>query len=763
MTPYSEAQWRSIDDLGRRVDADLAALDVRLTQGGEPTFVAAGAGDAPEWNHVAEGTHKRVLAGQLLRRLQDRFAPNGLMLFGQGKWYPGEALPRWALGLFWRSDGAPVWKDATLIAAEDARLSHGADDAKRLMEALAIKLGIAPDFVVAAYEDPWPLLEAEGRLPEGVDPLGGDLTDVGERKRLARLMRQGLGAVAGYALPLRAAARRAASKTVAWESSRWPLRRERLYLVPGDSPIGFRLPLDTLPADQDLALTALCVEAREGQLRVFLPPVDALEDYFSLVSSLEEVAREQVLPILPEGYAPPPDSSVQVLMVTSDPGVIEVNVHPAADWKSLCAISATVYQEARALGLVAEKWMRDGRRTGTGGGSHITIGGASPAQSPLLRRPDLLASLIGYWQNHPALSFLFSGQYVGPTSQAPRVDEARADSLYELEIAFEQLAQLQKAGTPAPATVDRLLRNLLVDVTGNTHRAEFCIDKLASPDGLAGGLGLLELRAFEMAPHEEMAAIQFLLVRALVARFWRIPYRGAPVRWGSALHDRFLLPHYLAADLAEVVAELRSAGYPFESDWLQPFFDFRFPSCGTVACGGITLELRQALEPWPVLGEAATTSGMSRAVDASMDRMQVKLFGADTARHLLLCNGRRVPLQPAGAAGEQVAGVRYRARLFPSVLHTTIGVHAPLAFDIVDARSGRSLGGCTYHVGDPAGRPYDDFPENSVEAEARRNDRFVPRGPGTEALRVKLEMPFPDAPCTLDLRRLPAGESTPLS
>jgi uncharacterized protein (DUF2126 family) len=266
-----------------------------------------------------------------------------------------------------------------------------------------------------------------------------------------------------------------------------------------------------------------------------------------------------------------------------------------------------------------------------------------------------------------------------------------------------------------------------------------------------------------MAPHEEMAAIQFLLVRALVARFWRIPYRGAPVRWGSALHDRFLLPHYLAADLAEVVAELRSAGYPFESDWLQPFFDFRFPSCGTVACGGITLELRQALEPWPVLGEAATTSGMSRAVDASMDRMQVKLFGADTARHLLLCNGRRVPLQPAGAAGEQVAGVRYRARLFPSVLHTTIGVHAPLAFDIVDARSGRSLGGCTYHVGDPAGRPYDDFPENSVEAEARRNDRFVPRGPGTEALRVKLEMPFPDAPCTLDLRRLPAGESTPLS
>jgi uncharacterized protein (DUF2126 family) len=478
------------------------------------------------------------------------------------------------------------------------------------------------------------------------------------------------------------------------------------------------------------------------------------DDYLSLVSAIEQCARKLKLPVLPEGYEPPPGGLLSVLKVTPDPGVIEVNVHPASGWDELVAITTVVYKEARALDLVAEKFMRDGRRTGTGGGSHITLGGATFAESPLLRRPELLASLIAYWQNHPALSYLFSGQYIGPTSQAPRVDEARHDSLYEMEIAFQQLDGLRRSGAVAPEQTDRLLRNLLVDVTGNTHRAEFCVDKLASPDGPTGRLGLLELRAFEMAPDSRMALVQFLLVRSLVARFWKTPFQGRPIYWGTVLHDRFMLPHYLAVDMREVVSELKAAGYAFEFDWFTPFFEFRFPLCGTVSCGAVALELRHALEPWPVLGEAATTAGTSRAVDASLDRLQVRMSGMDSSRHVLLCNGRRVPLHPTGAAGEYVAGIRFRARMFPSVLHSTIGVHTPLAFDVVDA-GGNSLGGCFYHSTAPSGKDYGTLPADETEAAARRKARFVPRGPSAGAVRMPAGTPGSNAPFTLDLRNQP--------
>lgn len=748
MKPYSNAQWEAINRLGGRVDADLSALDVRLTQGGEPTFVLESGGDAPEWNYTALGAEKRKLAARLLRRLRERFAPLGLMLSGQGKQYPGEPLPRWALGLFWRAGGEPVWRDAAWISDEDSPANHGIDHARHLIECLAARLGLGTEFIVPAYEDPWPALDAESRLPVDVDPLRGDLRDPAERSRLARLLRDGLGTVAGYALPLRAAPGTAAS----WRSDRWPLRRERLYLVPGDSSVGYRLPLDTLPARGARARTALCVQAREGCIHVFVPPLEDFEAYLALTALIEQCARELAMPVIPEGYEPPADASLRVLRVTPDPGVIEVNVQPAADWNELAMISTTVYEQARMLRLVPAKHVHDGRRIGTGGGNHITLGGATPADSPMLRRPDVLASLVTCWQAHPALSYLFAGQFVGPTCQAPRVDETREDSLYELEIAFREIERLTRGGALAPEHLHGLLSDLLVDVTGNAHRAEFCIDKLWSPDGPAGELGLLELRAFEMPPHERMAAVQFLLIRALLAQFWKTPYRGRLVRWGTALHDRFMLPCYIAQDMREVVSMLNSAGYTFEFEWLQPFFEFRFPRYGSVTREDVTLELRHALEPWPVLGDAAAASGTSRTVDASLERLQVKVSGTGGGRHAVTCNGRRLPLRPTGAPGEQVAGVRFRARLVPHMLQPTIGLHTPLVFDIVDVRGGRSIGGCAYHTADPSGKPYERLPVDAIEAEGRRHARFEARGPADRTYDVPPARGDPDAPHTLDLR-----------
>jgi len=793
--PYTDAQWAAIDDLGKRIDADLAAQDVRLTQGGEPTFVSIDDMDGAEWNFDALSPRKRELGEVLLRRLAQRFAPGGFLHTGQGKWYPGEPLPRWALGAYWRADGVPLWSEPALLAETRTPGKADVGGARRLASALAEALGLESAAVITAYEDVPKVLVGEAELPMNADPLQADLAQPTERARLARLLRKGLDIPAGFVLPLRAVASEGAAAP-AWETSPWPLRRERLYAIEGDSPLGLRLPLGSLPevlpeeeeidppvdpfaprgelpkpgsgaataargktkrAPRDIVKTALCVEVRDGHVHVFMPPLVRLEDYVALLGAVEAAAAGTGHAVAIEGYTPPRDSRLKVLNVTPDPGVIEVNIHPASSWDELIATTETLYEEARQSRLGTEKFMLDGRHTGTGGGNHVTLGGATPADSPLLRRPDLLQSLITYWQNHPALSYLFSGMFIGPTSQAPRVDEARDDRLYELEIAFQQLRRKHRSGdeTTAPWLVDRLLRHMLTDLTGNTHRAEFSIDKLYSPDGATGRLGLLEFRAFEMPPHARMSAVQMLLLRALVARFWQRPYNGTLVPWGTRLHDRWLLPHFVAADLRDVVADLDAFGYPFAHEWFAPFIEFRFPRYGTVTYDGVSIELRQAIEPWHVLGEEVSGTGTARFVDSSVERLQVKVTGMTGQRHRVACNGRALPLVPSGVPGEYVAGVRFRAWNPPSALHPTIGVQAPLVFDLVDTWSARSLGGCTYHVAHPGGRNYDTFPVNANEAEARRFARFWSHGHTPGGMKLADEPPNPATPATLDLRWQP--------
>jgi uncharacterized protein (DUF2126 family)/transglutaminase-like putative cysteine protease len=795
--PYSDTQWAAIDALGEQVDAELAAHDVRLTQGGEPTFVSIDDMDGAEWNYTALGPKKHELAEGLLRRLKARFASGGCLHHGQGKWFPGEALPRWALGVYWRNDGEPLWRDDALLADTRQSGRSGLADAGALALRLAESLGLPKAMVITAYEDVPRLLKDEAALPVNADPLRSNLADADERARLARLLLAGLDQACGFVLPLKSASdRRDDGGDTVWESSPWPLRRERLYALPGDSPLGLRLPLGSLPdvlADEiehdppvdpfapkaalprrddlrraragrarsakprEVVKTALTVQLRDGHVHVFMPPLTRFEDCAALLAAIEDCAHALGLAVVVEGYPPPRDARVKVLNVTPDPGVIEVNIHPAASWRELIETTETLYAEARQARLGTEKFMLDGRHTGTGGGNHVTLGGATPADSPLLRRPDLLQSLIAYWQNHPSLSYLFSGMFIGPTSQAPRVDEARDDRLYELEIAFQQLERKHRAGeeTAQPWLVDRLLRNLLTDLTGNTHRAEFSIDKLYSPDSPTGRLGLLEFRAFEMPPHARMSAVQMLLLRALVARFWQQPYRGKLVRWGTALHDRWLLPHFVAADMRDVVADLNAFGYAFDAAWFDPFVEFRFPRFGTVSYDGVTIELRQAIEPWHVLGEEISAAGTARFVDSSVERLQVKVSGMVPGRHAVTCNRRALPLTATGVPGEFVAGVRFRAWNQPAALHPTIEVQAPLTFDLVDTWAGRALGGCTYHVAHPGGRNYKTFPVNANEAEARRIARFWTHGHTPGPMLVRSEAPNPALPTTLDLRWQP--------
>jgi uncharacterized protein (DUF2126 family)/transglutaminase-like putative cysteine protease len=840
--PYTEEQWATIYALGLAVDKKLDDQDVRLTTGGEPTFVSIDDMESEQWNTGALGVDKLKLAKDLLLRMRKTFAPFGLLHYGQGKWYPGEEVPRWALGCFWRTDGEPLWRDERLLARVDRSYSFTHEHAKKFAQLLCKKIVINNEFLIPAYEDVLYYLWAEQQLPAGVNPLKADLKDDMERRRLAKLLTRGLNIETGYVLPIEWN-----YQFNRWISGKWKLRTGELMLVPGDSPLGLRLPLNSVgfpekeydrykPESDPIAekpplkaagkshqsvrvnslemlvqkfaskknkkhasnaqdiseqvaktpeqikenyleagyviRTAISFEARDGRMHIFLPPVTYLEHYIALIEAIEDVAKELDMPVVLEGYEPPKDHRINKFLITPDPGVIEVNIHPVHSWPEMVNNTEALYEDARQTRLGTEKFMLDGRHSGTGGGNHVTFGGSTPADSPFLRRPDLLRSLVTFWQHHPALSYLFSGLFVGPTSQSPRVDEGRDEMLYELEIAFKEMPD---GLVDQPWLTDRLMRNLLIDITGNTHRAEFCIDKLYSPGTASGRQGILEFRGFEMPPHARMSLVQVLLLRSLISRFWNSPYKKPLVRWGTALHDKFMLPHYVWEDMRDVVQDLNDHGYPFQLEWLAAFEEFRFPHYGRVQLDDIEIELRWAIEPWHVLGEEISSFGTSRYVDSSIERLQVKVSGLTPSRYVLACNGRRVCLNATAKQGEYVGGVRYRAWQPPSALHPTIGIHSPLVFDLIDTWNGKSIGGCTYHVSHPGGRSYDRFPVNANEAESRRGNRFfdfnhtpgaLPVSPAGKILREFFEHKHPPRPMapppeepadeyphTLDLRK----------
>ncbi len=798
--PYEDDVWQELLASGQRADERLKEAGLQLTIGGEPTFNSREHPEAPEWNGEALGTTKWEQGQRLVRELQVRLSPRGAVLRRFGKLYPGETLPRWALDVIGRRDGTPLWPDRDGLSGE-ARCDESRDDAHLFAEALAARLGLAAD-LQPAYEDPWRLLQEEAALPVDVDPLEADLDDPEERRRLARVLDRGLGREAGWVLPL---LRSAGS----WTSERWAFRRGHLFLVPGDSPVGLRLPLGSLgpgfvptpeeepvdppdPRREELkeeaekeapvvpgtgegraairvapplaprkpVRTALCVEVREGELHVFLPPVAAAEDFEALLEEVEAARGDTGLDVALEGYPPPSSPRFLRFSVTPDPGVLEVNLPPSSGLAEHAALVDTVFDAALHAGLHSEKYLLDGRMSGSGGGNHITLGGPTPLESPFLLRPDLLASLITFVQHHPSLSYLFTGLFVGPTSQAPRVDEARHDSLYELEIALAHAFSKRGVATP-PWLPDILFRHLLVDVAGNTHRAEISIDKLFDPLGAHGRQGLVELRAFEMPPHPRMVTAQAALARALVAAFAAEPYAAPLVRWGQTLHDRFLLPHFLWRDFEEVLAFLEGRGLALPTEAFRAFVDFRCPVVGELTAAGVSLEVRNAIEPWPVLGEELTAGGTSRYVDSSMERVEVRASGLVPERHLVLVNGHRLPLHPTGTAEEGVGGVRFRAWAPPHSLHAHIGIHHPLRFDLLDTWGHRSLGACAYHVWHPEGRSFEASPLTRFEAAARRVQRFTHEGPLPWPVRAEAAEPHPDAPYTLDLRRYPMDHPPP--
>ena len=743
--PYGESQWADMQALGAKIDAESSAQAVDLSVAIDLAFVSAYYAGEPEWTTAALGPNKRQVAAELLDRLRKRLAPGGVLHLGQCDWYSGEAVPRWRLGSFFRADGVPVWRNPELLGFRQVSFPISPSDAKRFAELLAANLGIAPDFIQPAHEDGLHQLWTNRGIFDYA-PRAEDLREPARRHALAELLSQNQGEPTGFVLPMRWDGARSA-----WASGSWKFRRNTLYLTPGDFSMGYRLPLASLlagnqgaeesdpercPFEEREALapdtgelsarfasftdspnpeleaaddptadirrpprTAVCIQVRHGRLFVFLPPLTHLEHYLDLVAAIESAAEKTGIPVMLEGYEPPEDFRLCRLLAEPEPGILKLSLPAAHGFERRQELTAAAYREAEACGLRAERILTDGKREPPGGRSAMRLGGKTPADSPFLQCPQLLRSLIVYWQRHPCLSYFFAGRSIGPGGAAPRPDEGRDDALYELSTALQRFPA---GANPMPWLPDRLLRHLLADAAGDMKRAELRIDHLYPPERSSLRLGKIQIRSFETPPDPRMAMLQSLLVGGILAHLAKTPTSSALTDWGPALHDRFMLPRMLWDDLQAVLRDLDGAGLPFQLDWFEAFHALHFPVLGRVQTGDLGLRLRHAHEPWPVLAEETTASGVARFVDSANARVEVTCTGLTPSRYALVCNGHRTPLQETGVAGEWVCGVRFKAFNPPSTLHPTKPPVNRLSFDLVDLWTGKVVMGCTYFPPRPA-------------------------------------------------------------